>query len=223
LALREISLTVYPGECLVVLGPNGAGKTTLISLFNGLLIGDQGEVRINGLCTRTTPTAVLADRIGVLFQNPESQLFAGTVREEVGFALRLQGRPKEEVRTKVEALLEKLGLLHLANLHPYQLGRSLKQVVALAACLITDPPIIVLDEPLSHLGYPRNREILEIIAGLTRKGRTVILITHDHEAAYVLGTRLIFMESGRIISDSPNPGTCSISRQAFEPLGEGGV
>jgi energy-coupling factor transport system ATP-binding protein len=210
-ALRDISLTVYPGECLCLLGPNGAGKTTLIRLLNGLLIGDRGEVLVDGLSTRKTPTAALADRIGMLFQDPESQLFADTVRKEVGFALRLQGLPKEEVHNRVETQLEELGLLPFADHHPYQLSRGLKQIVALAACLITHPPLIVLDEPLSHLGYPRNREILEFLAGLSPNGRTIILITHDHEAARALGTRLILMKGGRIISDSPNrPGIESV-------------
>ena len=214
-ALRDISLTVYPGECLAILGPNGAGKTTLIRLLNGLLIGDQGDVLVNGFSTRTTATAALADHIGMLFQDPDSQLFAATVREEVGFALHLQKRPKEEVRTCVEAQLEELGLLPFADHHPYQLSRSLKQVVALAACLITNPPIIVLDEPLSHLGYPRNREIFEVMSGFSVKGQTVIWITHDHETACALGTRLIFMEGGRIISDATNHRLSSNIQPAF--------
>ncbi len=108
-ALRDISLTVRRGEFVAILGRNGAGKTTLIRHFNGLSIADSGEVWVEGLNTRTHSPAVLADRIGTFFQNPESQLFADTVREEVGFSLRVKGVSREEIDARVEAVLEETG------------------------------------------------------------------------------------------------------------------
>ncbi len=203
--LRDVSLKIYKGEFVAILGSNGAGKTTLIRHFNGLSMADVGDVWVDGLNTRTHSPAYLADRIGTLFQDPESQLFADTVREEVGFSLRIKGVPKVEIEARVEAVLDNLGLLQVADTHPYKLGRSAMQIIALAACLVNNPRILVLDEPVSHLSYPRNRETLELIGRLNRLGQTIILVTHDFEVARYFCSRMIVMEEGRIIKDIPNP------------------
>ena len=204
-ALRGVSLKIHKGEFVAILGRNGAGKTTLIRHFNGLSMADAGDVWVDGLTTRDHSPAFFADRIGYLFQDPESQLFADTVREEVGFALRIKGLPKAEIDARVEAVLDNLGLLPVADTHPYRLGRSARQIIALAACLVNNPRILVLDEPVSHLSYPRNWETLELIGRLNRQGLTVILITHDFEVARYVCSRMVFMEEGRITKDIPNP------------------
>ncbi len=204
-ALREISLTVRRGEFVAILGRNGAGKTTLIRHFNGLSVPDKGEVRVDGLNTRNHSPTVFADRIGFLFQNPDSQLFARTVREEVGFALRARGVGREKIKARVESVLDELGLLPVAGRHPYRLSRGTRQIVALAACLVNRPRLLVLDEPVSHLSFPRNWEILELIGRLNRQGLTVILVTHDFNAVRHFSTRNIFLENGRIVKDLCRP------------------
>jgi energy-coupling factor transport system ATP-binding protein len=216
-ALREISLTVYRGEFVAILGRNGAGKTTLIRHFNGLSVPDKGEVRVEGLDTRNHSPAVFADRIGFLFQNPDSQLFAKTVREEVGFALRAKGVGREKIEARVEAVLDKLGLLPVAGTHPYRLSRGTRQIVALAACLINRPRLLVLDEPVSHLSFPRNWEILELIGRLNRQGLTIILVTHDFNAVRHFSTRNLFLENGRIVKDLYRPGVPGASSAADRP------
>jgi energy-coupling factor transport system ATP-binding protein len=200
-ALRDISFKVHRGEFVAILGRNGAGKTTLIRHFNGLSIADEGEVRVDGLNTRDHSPAVFADRIGFLFQNPDSQLFAGTVHEEVGFALRVRGVSREKIKARVAVVLDELGLTPVSETHPYRLSRGTRQIVALAACLVNRPRLLVLDEPVSHLSYPRNWEILERIGRLNRQGLTVILITHDFRAVRHFSTRHIFLENGRIVKD----------------------
>ncbi|MBI5583006.1 MAG: ATP-binding cassette domain-containing protein [Deltaproteobacteria bacterium] len=204
-ALRDISFSVHQGEFVALLGRNGAGKTTLIRHFNGLSLPDKGEVRVDGLNTREHSPAVFADRIGFLFQNPDSQLFAGTVREEVGFALRVRGVGRKEIIPRVAAILDELGLTPFAETHPYRLSRGDRQIVALAACLVNRPRLLVLDEPVSHLSYPRNWKILELIGRLNRQGLTVILVTHDFRAARHFSTRNIFLEKGRIVKDLSRP------------------
>lgn len=204
-ALKDVSLKIHKGESVAILGPNGAGKTTLIRHFNGLSRADAGDVWVDGLNTRDHPPASFADRIGTLFQDPESQLFADTVRKEVGFALRIKGVSKAEIEARVEAVLDNLGLLPVADTHPYRLSRSAMQIIALAACLVNNPRILVLDEPVSHMSTPRNWEILELIGRLNRQGLTVILITHDFEVAQYVCTRMVFMEKGRITKDIPHP------------------
>lgn len=110
----------------------------------------------------------------------------------------------------MEAVLEKLGLLEIADSHPYKLGRGAMQIIALAACLVTNPRILVLDEPVSHLSYPRNWQILELMARLNRQGETVILITHDFNMAQSFCSRMVFMEEGRITKDIPNSNADSV-------------
>ncbi len=205
-ALRQISLAVHRGEFVAILGRNGAGKTSLIRHFNGLSVPDRGEVRVEGLNTRDHSPTVFADRIGFLFQNPDSQLFARTVREEVGFALRVRGVSRKKIEARVKAVLAELGLLPVAGTHPYRLNRGTRQIVALAACLVNRPPLLVLDEPVSHLSFPRNWEILELIGRLNRQGLTVILVTHDFQAVRHFSTRNIFLENGRVVKDLNCPG-----------------
>lgn len=210
-ALRNVSLKIHKGEFVAILGRNGAGKTTLIRHFNGLSMADAGDVFVEGLNTRDHPPASFADRIGYLFQDPESQLFADTVRQEVGFASRIKGMSKAEIDNRVEAVLDDLGLLRVADTHPYKLDRSAMQTIALAACLVNNPRILVLDEPVSHMSYPRNWETLELIGRLNRQGLTVILITHDFEVARYFCSRMVFMEEGRITKDIPSPQADSVN------------
>ncbi len=205
-------MKIHKGEFVAILGSNGAGKTTLIRHFNGLSMADSGDVWIDGLNTRDHPPAFFADRIGYLFQDPESQLFADTVRNEVGFALRIKGVPKAEIDNRVEVVLNTLGLLPVADTHPYKLDRGAMQIIALAACLVNNPRILVLDEPVSHMSYPRNWKILELIDRLNRQGLTIILVTHDFEIAQYFSTRMVFMEEGRITKDIPNPYADSASQ-----------
>ncbi|MGC1401835.1 MAG: ABC transporter ATP-binding protein, partial [Thermodesulfobacteriota bacterium] len=213
-AMRDVSLKIRQGEFVAILGRNGAGKTTLIRHFNGLSMADSGNVWVDGFNTRDHPPAFFADRIGYLFQDPESQLFADTVRNEVGFALRVKGVPKAEIDNRVEVVLNTLGLLPVADTHPYKLDRGAMQILALAACLVNSPRILVLDEPVSHMSYPRNWKILELIDRLNRQDLTIILVTHDFEIAQYFSTRMVFMEEGRITKDIPNPYADS-AKQAY--------
>jgi energy-coupling factor transporter ATP-binding protein EcfA2 len=204
-AIKDISLSIDEGEFVVITGPSGCGKTTLCRCFNGLIphfYGGEfiGDVIVNGLSVKNTPTTILSKYVGMVFQDPESQLFSLNVEREVAFGLENLGLNREEIRSRVNEVLELMGISHLRNRAPFELSGGEQQKVALAACLAMRPKILVLDEPTSHLDPASAYSLLTLLSDLRRRLKlTVIIVEHRLEALVAVCNRLVIMNEGKII------------------------
>lgn len=202
-ALDSVSLEVASGVVLALVGENGAGKSTLVKQLNGLLRPDQGEVFVGDWETAKHSTAQLAQRVGLLFQNPDEQLFERTVRREVAFGPRNLGYSDAEISERVVEALERVGLSQQAESHPYDLQYTERKLVALAATLAMDTPVVVLDEPT--IGHDARQRALvgAVIQNLHADGRTVLLISHDLDFCADHAERVVVMAGGEIRADGP--------------------
>jgi energy-coupling factor transport system ATP-binding protein len=201
MALQGVSLVVEAGESVAIVGENGAGKTTLARHLNGLLRPTAGQVVIGDWDTRDVSIARLSARVGYVFQNPDDQLFERTVRAEVGFALRNRGGTAESIAERVSEALRQVGLIEQLDQHPYDLHLSQRRLVALAATLVMDVPILVLDEPTMGQDVRGLNILGQVIEDHLAAGRTVITITHDLDFAARHFERIIVMSGGRILLD----------------------
>jgi cobalt/nickel transport system ATP-binding protein len=199
-ALKGVSFRVEHGGAVALVGANGAGKSTLLQHLNGYLWAGRGEVRI-GDAPLTRETVGQARRaVGMVFQDPDDQLFMPTVAEDVAFGPLNAGLPAAEVERLVAAALERVGMTHVRNRPPYRLSGGEKRAVAIATVLAMSPDILVMDEPSSNLD-PRSRRGL---IGLLRSFRhTRILATHDLELVVEVCERVIVMDGGRVVADGP--------------------
>ncbi len=202
-ALRGVSLDIEGGEFVALVGPNGAGKSTLARHLNGLLRPTAGDVWLGHVDTRGEPVHRLAQWVGYAFQNPDHQLFAATLEEEIGFAPRNLGLPPAEVSARVAEMMHLFALEPFARVPPAVLGFGLRRKVALAAVLAARPPIIVLDEPTTGLDAVSAREVMRLVAAHHRAGHTVILITHDMRLVAEWAPRAIVLHEGRVLFDGP--------------------
>lgn len=202
-ALDGVSFQAVPGELVAIIGENGAGKTTLVRHLNGLLKPTQGSVRIGDWDTREHTVAALARRVSYVFQNPDDQLFERTVRAEVAFGPRNLGRTAQEVAQAVGRALERVGLAGHADRHPYDLHISQRKLVALAASLAMDTPVVVLDEPTTGQDAQGIALIGQVVAELKDEGKTVIAITHDIDFCAENFPRVVVMAQGHILADGP--------------------
>ncbi|MCI2417649.1 energy-coupling factor ABC transporter ATP-binding protein [Saccharopolyspora sp. K220] len=202
-ALDGVSLRIDAGERVAIAGQNGAGKTTLVRHLNGIVKPTSGTVTVDGWNTADHSTAQLAAKVGYLFQNPDQQLFARTVRQDVEFGPRNLGYADSRRTELVSWALEATGLTDRADSHPYELSLSDRKRVALAAVLAMDTPIVVLDEPTTGQDHNAVGNIASIIANLHEQGKTVVAITHDMDFCAENFDRTIFLAQGRIITDAP--------------------
>jgi len=206
-AIEDINLAIERGEFVLLTGPSGCGKTTLCRCFNGLIphfYGGklEGEVWVAGLKTDEHPIHELAKHVGLVFQNPENQLFALTVEKDVAFGLENLGLPRDEIRRRVDWALKVTGIYDLKDRAPFELSGGQQQRVAIASILAMQPEIMVLDEPTSFLDPLSARSILETIYQLNRElGITIILIEHRLDLAARYADRIIVMDRGHIILD----------------------
>jgi energy-coupling factor transport system ATP-binding protein len=203
-ALQGLDLAIGWGEFVALIGPNGSGKSTLARHFNGLLVPTAGEVRVGGLLT-SDPHNLRAVRqqVGMVFQNPDNQLVASTVEEDVAFGPENLALPPEDIRARVDEALDIVGLLDYRTHPPHMLSGGQKQLVAIAGALATRPACIVFDEPTSMLDPPGRRKVLETIRRLNAaEGMTVVLITQSMDEA-ALARRALVMHAGRIAMDGP--------------------
>lgn len=206
-AIKDINLVVERGEFILLTGPSGCGKTTLCRCFNGLIphfYGGrlEGEVIVAGLKTSEHPVYELAKHVGMVFQNPENQLFALTVEKDVAFGLENLGLPRDEIRRRVDWALKVTGIYDLKNRAPFELSGGQQQRVAIASVLAMRPEVIVLDEPTSFLDPLSAKGILETIHQLNRDlGITIILVEHRLDFAARYANRIIVMDRGRILAD----------------------
>jgi len=207
-ALREISLTVKAGERVAILGANGSGKSTLLKLLDGLYFPTAGEVRAFGM---PLTEKMLRDgaytfrrRVGLVFQDPDVQLFSPTVWDEVAFAPLQLGLPREEVVARVEGALEALRIEGLRDRAPYNLSEGEKRKVALASILSLDPEVWLLDEPTANLD-PRTRGwVIDFLLSLAERGKTLVVATHDLEIADIVAQRVYVLgEDHRLAAKGP--------------------
>ncbi len=198
-ALAGIDLRIQAGEAVALLGPNGAGKTTFVLHLNGLLAGT-GEIRVCGLRVEKRNLPKIRQKVGLLFQEADDQLFMPTVREDVAFGPMNLGLPEPEVERAVEAALAMVGLEGMEKRAPYHLSAGEKRRAALAGVLAMNPEILVLDEPTTWLDPPGRASLIELLQSLKQ---TKLIVTHDLELVRLLCTRALFFERGRIVCDGP--------------------
>jgi energy-coupling factor transport system ATP-binding protein len=195
-ALDNVSLEIRKGDFITLLGENGSGKTTLMKLICGILTGyRQGEILYRGRDIRINP--VLGE-IGYVYQNPDNQIFAETVFDEIAFGLRTRRVAEDIVRKKTMDIMEVFGLADKRDADPFSLPKGDREKTACASILVSGPEVVILDEPTTGLDYPSLKALMEIICGLNAAGRTIIIITHSMEAASAYGWKAAAMASGKM-------------------------
>lgn len=199
-ALQGVDLAVEPGERVAVLGPNGAGKTTLMLHLNGLIQPQSGRVAIEGTTVDEDSVREIRHRVGLVFQDPDDQLFMPTVRDDVGFGPANAGLSDAEVRRRVADALDAVGMTEVADRPPHHLSLGQRRRVAIATVLAMDPAVLVLDEPSSNLDPAARREVAETLLALER---TTIMVTHDLPYALQLCPRSVILSEGHIVADGP--------------------
>jgi len=223
-ALRGVDLTIDRGEFVAIVGPNGSGKSTLARHFNGLLLPTAGQVWVDGLLT-TDPRHLPAIRqlVGMVFQNPDNQLVASTVEEDVAFGPENLAIPTDEIRRRVDAALGIVGLSDYATHPPHMLSGGQKQKVAIAGALASRSTCIVFDEPNSMLDPPGRQQVLDTIRQLNDEGMTIVLITQSMDEA-AMARRIVAMNAGRIVLDGPPEVVFAAQdTECNHPLPKGGI
>jgi len=201
--LEEVSFAIQPGDFLALLGRNGSGKSTLARLLNGLLMPTHGRILVEGLDTRATSMNELAKRIGLVFQNPDHQIFADTVWEEVAFSAKNMGCSEQEIAVRVQESLSAVGLPCEGShdLDPFSLRKGERQRVAVASVLATRPAVLIFDEPTTGLDTDETDRMMAMIRELNRQGHTIIMITHSMRLVATYARRCLLMHGGRMIAD----------------------
>ena len=208
-AIRDINIRVESGEFILLVGPSGCGKSTLCRCLNGLIphfhTGEmKGRVLVMGKDTATTPTFILSQDVGFVFQNPENQLFALSVENDVAFALENLGYPRDEIRGRVDFALRTVGIESLRNKSPFELSGGQQQRVAIASVLAMEPRLMIFDEPTSFLDPLSAQNLIRSISEIQdTTGVAVVLVEHRLDLAARYATRIVVMESGRIVDDGP--------------------
>ncbi len=196
-ALSEVSLSVGEGERVALTGPNGAGKSTLLLHMNGILRGE-GEVKVDGIRLSKETLPEIRRRVGLVFQDPNDQLFCPTVADDVAFGPMHFGLAREELEGIVADSLSAVGMGDAAGRPAHHLSVGERRRVTLAAVLACDPKVLALDEPAAMLDPKRRRWLTEFLAG---QGRTVVLATHDLDFALATCPRTVLMHGGRVVAD----------------------
>lgn len=197
-ALFGVDLHVHQGERVALLGPNGAGKTTLVLHLNGILQAGQGSVRVSGLPVEKQHLPEIRRRVGIVFQDPDDQLFMGSVRADVGFGPANLGLSPAEIDARVVKALDQVGMTEFADRPPHHLSFGQRRRVAVATVLAMEPEILVLDEPSSNLDPASRRELADILRSLDV---TVLMVTHDLPYALELCPRSVVLSDGHVVAD----------------------
>lgn len=197
-ALFGVDLHVHRGERVALLGPNGAGKTTLVLHLNGILTAGAGSVAVSGLPVEPAQVQEIRRRVGIVFQDPDDQLFMGSVRADVAFGPRNLGLRGAELEARVLAALDQVGMTEYVDRPPHHLSFGQRRRVAVATVLAMEPEILVLDEPSSNLDPAARRELADIIRSLEV---TVLMVTHDLPYALELCPRSVVLSEGQVVAD----------------------
>ncbi len=202
-AVDDVDLTIREGEFVAIVGHNGSGKTTLAKHLNGLIDAEEGVVSYRGTDVSNYSMSEISQEIGYVFQNPDHQLFASTVREELEFGPRNFGMDGEELDDHVQRAIDTVDLGQLVDADPFNLSKGQRQRVALGSILATDPSIIIFDEPTTGLDAPQAKQFMDLVARLNREeGVTVVMVTHGMQTVATYAPRTVVMSDGRIVSDT---------------------
>lgn len=199
-ALNGVSFRITHGQAVGIVGANGAGKSTLLLHLVGILLPSQGTVRVGDYPLTKETISHIRRSVGIVFQNPDDQLFMPTVEDDVAFGPLNLGFPREEVQERVERALETVGAIHLKNRPPYKLSGGEKRVVAIASVLAMSPDILVLDEPSTGLDPKARRRLIDLLRTFTH---TRIIATHDLDLVFDLCDRTIVLGKGKVLADGP--------------------
>ena len=196
--LEGINLEIKHGEFCAVIGGNGSGKSTLLKLIEGLLLPSSGKITVFGMDTQKEDLILeIRKKIGFVFQNPENQIIASTVLEDVCFGMENLAFSREMMTKRLERILTFTGLKGLENKNPLMLSGGQKQRLAIASSIVTDPEILLLDEPLSMLDPEGQRDVFKLIVDFHKSTKTVLLVTHDMTVASKTN-RIIFLRNGKV-------------------------
>jgi energy-coupling factor transporter ATP-binding protein EcfA2 len=217
-ALKGVDLSVGVGEFVAVIGHNGSGKSTLAMLTNGLLNPSEGAVFIGGRDVASMKAKEIAHSVGYLFQNPDHQIFSDRVAREIAIGLEHAGCPKEEIGARVGGALVAVDLADYGDRDPNTLSRGERQRLAVASILAMEPEIFVFDEPTTGQDYRHIQAIMDFMVRLNRKGKTVVMITHDLGLASTYADRIVLMREGRIVGDIPAEDIPAYSGQLEEKM-----
>ena len=202
-ALEDINLTIRKGEFLAIIGQNGSGKTTLIKHFNGLLKPTSGKVIVSGKETTGLPTSELARSVGYVFQNPDHQIFAELVRDEVRFGPKNLGFSEERIEQTAERVMEEMNLAGMEDEMPFQLSRGQRQRLAVASVLAMEPEILIIDEPTTGQDWKESMALMNLVKRLNDNGHTCILTTHSMNLVSLYARRVVVMREAKICMDGP--------------------
>jgi cobalt/nickel transport system ATP-binding protein len=206
MALDELSLSVKTGQRIAILGANGSGKSTLLRLLDGLCLAERGEVLAFG---RPLTEESLADRdfalrfrrrVGLVFQDPDVQLFCSTVFDEVAFGPLQLRWPRDEIRRRVSETLDVMEISHLKNRAPHRLSGGEKKRVALASVLVLDPDVLLLDEPIAALDPKSQGKVIDFLIGWGNGGKTVLTATHDLDIIEDIADNCLVLQGGTLVS-----------------------
>lgn len=202
-ALNGIDLTVYQGEKIAIMGANGSGKSTFFLHLNGVIKPKKGRVYVDGEAIDYSRKGLLSVRkkVGIVFQDPDNQLFSANVKQEISFGVLNLGYSQEQAKAKVEQVMEELNITEFSDKPTHFLSGGQKKRVAIADILVMEPEVIILDEPASALDPKHARMIDSIVDQLSDKGITVILSTHDVERALIWADRVILFHEGRVVGE----------------------
>jgi len=199
-AVDGVSMEVHRGEFVAVLGANGCGKSTLAKHFNAILLPESGTVLVEDMDTRTDEKLYdIRQKVGMVFQNPDNQIVATVVEEDVAFALENLGVPTGEMRTRVDDAMKLAGIYEQRNKAPHKLSGGQKQRVAIVRALCMHPEILLFDEVTAALDPEMVREVLDVMLDLAKQGKTMIIVTHEMQFARAIANRVIFLDGGKIV------------------------
>lgn len=202
-ALRKVNMAVHRGEKIAVLGSNGAGKSTLFLHFNGILQPEKGCIRFHGrkLSYKKAEIMDLRRKIGIVFQDPDSQLFSASVLQEVSFGPMNLGLSEGEVRHCVEKALQDTEISDLVDRPTHMLSFGQKKRVSIADILAMEPEVIIFDEPTAWLDPRHAREFMQLLDELSHQGKTILISTHDVDLAYSWADRIFVMNQGQVLME----------------------
>jgi cobalt/nickel transport system ATP-binding protein len=200
-AINGVSLEIQRGERVALLGPNGSGKSTLILLIAGLLTPEKGEITVFNEKTTAKSFQKLRQKIGIVFQDPDDQLFTQSVTEDIEYGPKNLRLPESDIKQRSKEVLEKIGIYHLKDRPPHRLSFGEKKKASLATALVLKPEFLILDEPTANLDLASRRGLLDMLNDLNKEGTTILVSTHDVEALPELTERVIVVSGGKILGE----------------------
>ncbi|SDC26371.1 MULTISPECIES: ATP-binding cassette domain-containing protein [unclassified Candidatus Frackibacter] len=201
-ALKGINLSVEESSKVAILGPNGAGKSTLLFHLNALYMVQQGQVKVNSQVVTSDNKEWVRSQVGLVFQDPDDQVFSTTVFEDVAFGLLNFGwKDQDKIKKRVEWALETVGILDLKDKPPHNLSYGQKKRVAIAGILAIEPKIIIFDEPMAYLDPKGKNDFMNILNDLHQREKTILVVTHDVDFAVEWADELIIIKDGKVLAN----------------------